>query len=850
MYSIEVRNKSGTYAVYNPYDEDITVMEASLDLEINKSGTLTFSLAQSHPNIGQIIPLASEIYVWDDSKLVWIGRPIEIQTDFSETRTVTCEGVLGYLLDSQMPAFDYTEGNSKTVRAFLVAVLNNHNTAVKKTGYANAGLNKTFNIGTVTVTDSNNNIARSAEDYNSSMEIINTRLISPLGGILRARWSADGSTRYIDYLDGVGDAGQDVIFGENLLDLSKHLKSDTIITALYPKGASNEDGTNLTLAGYAPASSVVVSGISKNKADAYIWSPSAVNKYGYIYGTAEWEDVTLVQNLYTKSAEYLKAASVMGTTIELSAVDLSRISVEYSRFEVGQMVNVVSIPHDVNAPYQLTRMKINLLNPADSDLVLGGELKTFTFENTKSQMERDLKVASEITDAVQTATSLISGGLGGHVILKPNSEGRPEEILIMDTADIATAKKLWRWNLGGLGYSSNGYGGPYGTAITMDGAIVADYIKTGTLNANIIKAGMLSDANNNTKFNLSTGELNINKGSLSLGGGNFSVNDSGVVTIKKGSINLGGNFIVTDAGVLTMKKGSINLGSGNFKVTDAGLLTMKKGSISLGGKFSVTDSGTMTAKAGEIGPWTIQSTGLIYNGDGYDSYFRRDSLCVGKKSGTLGRLIIDNGYFRISPDRDSDYAIYGSNDPQSIMYGVFMQSPSGSFIGVAGGDATVSGGSTASLKTKNGNGRLDATSSGLTIVTGRQTTSHSGNLYITTTGTAYYANEGGSSRKIKHDIGAIESPELDPARLYDLDVIQFVYNDDIAPEGDENHDRELPGFIVEDLEEIYPAAVQKEPDDPEESKNWTWSPTRLIPPMLQLIQEQHREIEDLKRRIK
>lgn len=841
MYSIEVRNKSGTYAVYNPYDEDITVMEASLDLEINKSGTLTFSLAQSHPNIGQIIPLASEIYVWDDSKLVWIGRPIEIQTDFSETRTVTCEGVLGYLLDSQMPAFDYTEGNSKTVRAFLVAVLNNHNTAVKKTGYANAGLNKTFNIGTVTVTDSNNNIARSAEDYNSSMEIINTRLISPLGGILRARWSADGSTRYIDYLDGVGDAGQDVIFGENLLDLSKHLKSDTIITALYPKGASNEDGTNLTLAGYAPASSVVVSGISKNKADAYIWSPSAVNQYGYIYGTAEWEDVTLVQNLYTKSAEYLKAASVMGTTIELSAVDLSRISVEYSRFEVGQMVNVVSIPHDVNAPYQLTKMKINLLNPADSDLVLGGELKTFTFENTKSQMERDLKVASEITDAVQNATSLITGGLGGHVVMKQNDEGQPEEILIMNTADINTAKRLWRWNLGGLGYSSNGYGGPYGTAITMDGAIVADYIKTGTLNANIIKAGMLSDANNNTKFNLSTGELNINKGSLSLGGGNFSVNNSGVVTIKKGSINLGGNFTVTDAGVLTMKKGSINLGSGNFKVTDAGLLTMKKGSISLGGKFSVTDSGTMTAKAGEIGPWTIQSTGLLYTGDDYESYFRRDSISVGKAGSSSALFGVETGFFVLQTGKNSGYRIISQSSSSGLFHGIHITSPSGAGLRVEGTEVSLY---------STGNGHLDATSSGLTIDTGRQTTSHSGNLYITTSGTAYYANEGGSSRKIKHDIGAIKAPELDPARLYDLDVVQFKYDEEVAPEGDENHDRELPGFIVEDLEEIYPAAVQKEPDDPEESKTWTWSPTRLIPPMLQLIQEQHREIEDLKRRIK
>lgn len=772
MYSIEVRNKSGTYAVYNPYDEDITVMEASLDLEINKSGTLTFSLAQSHPNIGQIIPLASEIYVWDDSKLVWIGRPIEIQTDFSETRTVTCEGVLGYLLDSQMPAFDYTEGNSKTVRAFLVAVLNNHNTAVKKTGYANAGLNKTFNIGTVTVTDSNNNIARSAEDYNSSMEIINTRLISPLGGILRARWSADGSTRYIDYLDGVGDAGQDVIFGENLLDLSKHLKSDTIITALYPKGASNEDGTNLTLAGYAPASSVVVSGISKNKADAYIWSPSAVNQYGYIYGTAEWEDVTLVQNLYTKSAEYLKAASVMGTTIELSAVDLSRISVEYSRFEVGQMVNVVSIPHDVNAPYQLTRMKINLLNPADSDLVLGGELKTFTFENTKSQMERDLKVASEINDAVQTATSLISGGLGGHVILKPNSEGRPEEMLIMDTADIATVKKLWRWNLGGLGYSSNGYGGPYGTAITMDGAIVADYIKTGTLNANLIKAGtlnanlikagVLSDVNNNTRFNLSTGELNINKGSINLGNGAFSVTNDGRITAKNGSI---GPLSITKALVYT--KSSDGKGFCGFNAFS---------NYAAGGLVFGELTGSTQRITGHINAKSTQIVGLFCDSE--------DEL-LKLEDGECGIHILKNRLRFMLPDR------------------TYSSAP---------------------------NIRVD-----------------SDGFVRTTTWTP-------SSRQLKEKITKRYSNELAPENLYKLDVVQFRYNDAFkrmfnpAEDDPRQYDSDRLGIIIEDLDKVYPIAIDKE--DVLDPKTWTRNDVYLIPPMLKLIQDQHVEIEAIKAELK
>ena len=94
--------------------------------------------------------------------------------------------------------------------------------------------------------------------------------------------------------------------------------------------------------------------------------------------------------------------------------------------------------------------------------------------------------------AIENATQLISGGLGGFVIMHSSTGGKyPDEILIMDTDDIATAKKVWRWNKGGLGYSSTGYNGPFALAMTQDGQIVADFVKTGTMSANRINGGTL-----------------------------------------------------------------------------------------------------------------------------------------------------------------------------------------------------------------------------------------------------------------------------------------------------------------------------------------------------------------------
>ena len=119
-------------------------------------------------------------------------------------------------------------------------------------------------------------------------------------------------------------------------------------------------------------------------------------------------------------------------------------------------------------------------------------------KQTTKQLEDAIKAikstdVSAITQAylqaIDDATNAITGNSGGYVVLNPPLN--PQELLVMNAADINTATKVWRWNVGGLGYSSSGYAGPFSTAITMNGAIVADFITTGTLTANIINAGVL-----------------------------------------------------------------------------------------------------------------------------------------------------------------------------------------------------------------------------------------------------------------------------------------------------------------------------------------------------------------------
>jgi hypothetical protein len=113
------------------------------------------------------------------------------------------------------------------------------------------------------------------------------------------------------------------------------------------------------------------------------------------------------------------------------------------------------------------------------------------FRTTAQKIER---MYTAFEQAIIEATNKITGNSGGYVEIKDtNNDGKPDEILIMNTEDISTATQVWRWNKSGLGYaenaSGNAYAGPYRTAITADGKINADFIATGTL-----KLGGLNNA--------------------------------------------------------------------------------------------------------------------------------------------------------------------------------------------------------------------------------------------------------------------------------------------------------------------------------------------------------------------
>jgi len=125
------------------------------------------------------------------------------------------------------------------------------------------------------------------------------------------------------------------------------------------------------------------------------------------------------------------------------------------------------------------------------DIVLGNDLSLYTSAVNTQAQELKKKIDNRTETLVQNvlnATAWITGNSGGHVVFRP--EKAPSEILIMDTPNVANAKRVWRWNLNGLGYSDNGVNGPFGIAMTSKGEIVANFIKVGIINAEVLESSI------------------------------------------------------------------------------------------------------------------------------------------------------------------------------------------------------------------------------------------------------------------------------------------------------------------------------------------------------------------------
>lgn len=286
------------------------------------------------------------------------------------------------------------------------------------------------------------------------------------------------------------DRGVKILYGKNLLSLSQNRDSSNIITAVIAFWKDSQSGSVVIGNSISTGVSLDVPNVKTlDVSDAFDTAPS-------------------VAQLDAKATAYIGANNV-ATPVNSITLNFLQIGTLKDRVDLCDTVHIEYEDFGITATAKCVKTTWDVIKEKYTSIEIGEPKTNITDTIIANQKEAATKVnATTMSQAINQATSLITGNLGGYLVINDSdSDGYPDELLIMNTADISTATKVWRFNVSGLGYSNTGYNGNYGLALTMDGEIVADRITTGTLSANRIKAGILSDVNNKFTMDMTTGKV-------------------------------------------------------------------------------------------------------------------------------------------------------------------------------------------------------------------------------------------------------------------------------------------------------------------------------------------------------
>lgn len=367
--------------LHDPRLQDYQLVSPAVSLELNKTGTFTFTMYPDHPGYGAISKLKSIIEVKKDGAVLFRGRPLSSKEGFYRQQDYTCEGELAFLLDSRVRPFQMAGG----VPELFAHLITQHNEQVDNY--------KQFKLGKATVTDPNNYINRSNSTYETTFEVIKTRLLDTLGGYLWVRYETDGV--YLDYLEDFPYMStQRISFGENLLDYARTRDGSEIATALIPLGARQTDAE-----GNQTDQRLTITEVNGGK--DYVFDQAAVERYGWIFTTQTWDDVTQAGNLKQKGLDALQEKIKTVDTIEMTAADLSQMDKSFDDFRIGQYVFVNSLPHDIeDEKFLVTKMTLNLADPSQNKLTFGRVKTSFTEDSNKSdQIVGDLISRTETIES-------------------------------------------------------------------------------------------------------------------------------------------------------------------------------------------------------------------------------------------------------------------------------------------------------------------------------------------------------------------------------------------------------------------------------------------------------------------
>lgn len=284
------------------------------------------------------------------------------------------------------------------------------------------------------------------------------------------------------------DRGVQIRYGKNLTELSQEIDMSNLCTGVIPYYIDDE--TNTKVVG-AKVSTGLVLDVDRDQAVDFSSDVDPESATPIATQLATLASNYITNNIFTR----------VFSSITLDFVQMGSLK---DRVDLCDTVHIFFEPLGISVALKCVATVWDVLQERYISTTFGDSRNSIA-DTIVNQQQEIKNTVNTIQTVVDRATELITGNLGGYVVMHDtDADGKPNEILIMDTEDINTAVNVIRMNQSGVGLSTSGYSGPYSTAITASG-IVATMITTGVLNADLIKAGVIEDVNHKSQIDMTSG---------------------------------------------------------------------------------------------------------------------------------------------------------------------------------------------------------------------------------------------------------------------------------------------------------------------------------------------------------
>lgn len=340
------------------------------------------------------------------------------------------------------------------------------------------------------------------------------------------------------------DTGVVIRYGKNLVDLEQEENIENTYTGIMPFWQKEqEDGETVTVL-------LPERVLHSSRASNFPYQRTIPVDF-----SDRWETPPDEAELRAAGEAYILANDIgipaVNVTVDFIALWQTEEYKDLAALERVNLCDTITVRFDklgVDVKAKVIRTSFDVLTERYNEIEVGdgkGSLGETISEISAGETENAVRsVTAAYTAAIGAATELLSGGMGGHVVINTNADGQPNEILIMDTDDANTAVNVIRLNSAGIGFSNNGYNGPFASAWTIDNKFNAQLIDVLNLSANSINAGILRDATGNNYWNLDTGELVLRDMTDAINGIETQINNQQTERLKyirlvNGTIYLG-----------------------------------------------------------------------------------------------------------------------------------------------------------------------------------------------------------------------------------------------------------------------------------------------------------------------